>query len=69
MVTPEVIERINMLAKKQREASLSPEEKNEQAQLRRIYIDNIKNQIRMQLGPQKEEQHKKDCNCGCHHDH
>lgn len=69
MVTPEVIARINVLAKKQRENSLTPEEKTEQAELRRIYIENIKNQIRLQLDPIKEEQHAKDCSCGCHHEH
>lgn len=45
----EVIARINALAKKQRETGLTDDEKTEQAGLRRIYIDNIKAQIRQQL--------------------
>jgi uncharacterized protein YnzC (UPF0291/DUF896 family) len=68
MVTPEVIERINALAKKQRESSLSPEEKTEQAKLRRIFIDNIKDQVRIQL-ESATEKHADDCSCGCHHEH
>lgn len=68
MITPEIIERINILAKKQRENTLTPEEKAEQTALRRLYIDNIKNQIRVQLDPVKED-HDKNCSCGCHHEH
>ncbi len=49
MITPEIISRINTLAKKQREGTLTPEECTEQAKLRRIYIDNIKNQLRANL--------------------
>ncbi|MCE5285740.1 MAG: DUF896 domain-containing protein [Pelosinus sp.] len=67
MVTPEVIERINVLAKKQRETGLSPDEKTEQAKLRRIFIDNIKDQVSIQLEATKE--HAEDCSCGCHHEH
>ena len=63
----ETIHRINELARKQREEGLTPEEKEEQAKLRRIYIDNIKAQIRQQLDAAKEHEHN--CNCGCHHSH
>lgn len=48
-MTPEIISRINALAKKQREYGLSQEESAEQAKLRRIYIDNIKAQLKMHL--------------------
>ncbi|MPM70763.1 hypothetical protein SDC9_117723 [bioreactor metagenome] len=69
MITPEVIARINELAKKQRECSLSQEELDEQTRLRRLYIDNIKNQIKQHLGPAEEPAHSKGCSCGCHAKH
>ena len=65
----QIIARINELARKQREEGLTQVEKDEQAKLRRIYIDNIKNQIRQQLDAAKAHDHSSDCNCGCHHQH
>ena len=65
----QIIARINELARKQREEGLAQVEKDEQAKLRRIYIDNIKNQIRQQLDAAKAHDHSSDCNCGCHHQH
>ena len=65
----QTIARINELARKQREEGLTQAEKDEQAKLRRIYIDNIKNQIRQQLDAAKAHDHSSDCNCGCHHQH
>ncbi|WP_083795417.1 DUF896 domain-containing protein [Thermosinus carboxydivorans] len=50
MITPEMIARINELARKQRSCGLSEQEKTEQAILRRQYIDHIKAQVREQLG-------------------
>lgn len=45
------IERINALAKKQKSPEgLTPEEKEEQAILRREYIDSVKRNLRAQLG-------------------
>ena len=44
------IDRINFLAKKQREEGLTDEEKAEQAKLRREYIDSVLNNLRSQLG-------------------
>lgn len=45
------IERINFLSRKERNGeTLTPEEKEEQAQLRREYIDSFKNNLRSQLG-------------------
>ena len=41
-MTPEMIDRINQLAKKQRTDGLTVEETAEQALLRRQYIDHIK---------------------------
>ena len=42
MITKEQINRINELARKARESELSQAEKEEQAKLRRIYIDSFK---------------------------
>ncbi len=72
MITPEMIARINELARKQKEGQLSAEEITEQAKLRRLYIDNIKNQVKVHLDSQKEHQNSHDCSCGCqdkHHKH
>ena len=49
MVTKEQIERINALARKQREVGLTEEEKAEQATLRRLYIDSFKESLEGQL--------------------
>ena len=49
MVTKEQIERINALARKQREIGLTEEEKTEQATLRRLYIDSFKESLEGQL--------------------
>ena len=49
MVTKEQIERINALARKQREIGLTEEEKTEQAALRRLYIDSFKESLEGQL--------------------
>lgn len=43
------IERINFLAKKQREEGLTEEEKAEQAKLRKEYIDSVTCNLRAQL--------------------
>lgn len=63
------IERINELAKKQRETGLTVPEKEEQAKLRRQYIDHIKAQVRTQLDQAVAAQqgHVHGPNCSCHH--
>lgn len=43
------IERINFLAKKQRETGLTEEEKLEQARLRKEYVANVVGNLRSQL--------------------
>ena len=43
------IDRINFLAKKQREEGLTEEEKAEQAKLRKEYIDSVTGNLRAQL--------------------
>lgn len=49
MITKEQIDRINELARKSKEKELSEEEKKEQAQLRRLYIDSFKENLIAQL--------------------
>ena len=48
-MTQEKIDRINFLARKQRESGLTEEEKQEQATLRREYIDGFKRSLVSQL--------------------
>lgn len=67
MITPEVIVRINELAKKQKSGVLNDSEKKEQAQLRRLYIDNIKKQVKAQLDSVTVVPHSE--GCGCHAKH
>lgn len=70
MITKEQINRINELAHKARESELSQAEKEEQAKLRRIYIDSFKESLVGQLentyivdehGNKKKVQRKNKC--------
>lgn len=45
----DVIARINALAKKAKEGPLTPEEQEERAKLRKIYIDSVKANLVSQL--------------------
>ena len=45
----EQIDRINELAKKQKSVGLSEDEKKEQAELRKEYIESIRNSLRADL--------------------
>lgn len=65
----QTIARINELARKQREIGLTDEEQAEQAKLRRIYIDNIKTQVKQQLDAAQAHEHQHNCSCGCRHPH
>ena len=47
--TDEVIKRINELSKKSKEEGLTEEEKAEQQLVRRVYIDRVKANFRVQL--------------------
>lgn len=49
MITKEQIDRINELARKSKKESLTAEEAEEQAVLRRAYIDSFKKNLRDQL--------------------
>ena len=48
-VTKEQIDRITQLARKSKAEGLTPEEKQEQAKLRRMYIDSVKASLVGQL--------------------
>ncbi|ATW23673.1 DUF896 domain-containing protein [Candidatus Formimonas warabiya] len=74
MITNELIERINFLAKKKKEVGLTPEEEQEQKEVRRQYIDGIKDQLRPMLAELKKGKtddsvyHQAGCDCGrCKH--
>lgn len=75
MVTREQINRINELAKKQKEAGLTEEEKKEQEILRKLYIESLKDSLRSQLknikivSPEEYEKSKGSNKCTCGHDH
>lgn len=49
MITQEQIKRINELARKSKAASLNDEEKAEQAKLRQLYIESMKQSLTSQL--------------------
>ena len=49
MTLEETIQRINKLYHKSQKEGLSEEEKQEQKQLRQVYIDSVKNNLRGQL--------------------
>jgi uncharacterized protein YnzC (UPF0291/DUF896 family) len=69
MITSEKIARINALAKKSRETDLTEDERSEQAELRRQYIEHIRTQVKSQLDCIKIVDHGDNCECGCkgHH--
>ncbi|SHJ64243.1 Uncharacterized protein YnzC, UPF0291/DUF896 family [Anaerobranca californiensis DSM 14826] len=81
MLSKEKIERINFLAKKQREHGLTAKEKEEQHQLRQEYVKAVKNQVKIALdntkfvdekGNEIKVNHKyrhNSCSCGCAHKH
>ncbi|MEA4847076.1 MAG: DUF896 domain-containing protein [Clostridiaceae bacterium] len=66
MITKEMIERINQLSEKSREAGLTEEEQQEQKELRKKYIECIKDQVRHQLEHDCGHHHH-DCDCGCNY--
>jgi len=66
MITPEKIARINELGRKQKAGQLTEDERTEQAVLRRLYIDTIKNQVKVHFDAQKEHTNSQSCSCGCH---
>jgi len=69
LITPEIIARINELARKQREGNLTEAEKDEQFKLRRQYIDHVKSRVKAALDDTVKHSHPESCDCGCHHKH
>ena len=73
LLTPEIIQRINELARKQKTTQLTETEQAEQAKLRRIYIEQIKTNVRTQLDAAIKEEpphvHGPNCSCGQAHKH
>lgn len=75
MITKEQIQRINELYRKSQNEGLTEEEKKEQAYLRRLYIDSVKESLRAQLESIKVvdkddyERLMKDKGCSCGHEH
>lgn len=49
MITEELIQRINELARKQKTEGLTPEEKDEQNRLRQLYLQGIRGSVKSQL--------------------
>ncbi len=49
MITEQMVQRINALAKKKKNEGLTPDEEKEQQELRRQYIDAFKSNLRSQL--------------------
>lgn len=68
MITKELVDRINYLARKQRDGGLTGEEKKEQKELREIYLKNIRSQVVEALEEAGFKPRKKqDGACGCGH--
>ncbi|SDX17074.1 Uncharacterized protein YnzC, UPF0291/DUF896 family [Marininema mesophilum] len=49
MITDQLLQRINALAKKQKGEGLTPAEKEEQRRLRETYLKGIRGQVKTQL--------------------
>lgn len=70
MITKELVQRINELARKKKGQGLTPEEQVEQKKLYRIYLDSVREQLTTQLDAVsiKPKDHICDDTC-CHHHH
>jgi len=68
LITRELIERINYLARKQRNEGLTSQEKKEQKELRERYLENIRRQVVEALESAGfkpgDRKHDGACNCG-----
>ncbi|SHE54231.1 DUF896 domain-containing protein [Caloramator proteoclasticus] len=75
MITKEQIQRINELYRKSQQEGLTEEEKKEQAYLRRLYIDSVKESLRAQLenikvvDKDEYDEIMKNKGCSCGHEH
>jgi len=61
MIIKEMIDRINFLSKKSRQDGLTEEEKLEQQELRKKYVEYIKGQVRQQLESIEFVEDKHEC--------
>lgn len=78
IITKELVDRINVLARKQKAEGLTPAEKEEQHQLRQQYLAGIRGQVIDQLSRIKFVEDENGCNhehnnhdssCGCGGNH
>ncbi|MEG3070396.1 MAG: DUF896 domain-containing protein [Peptococcaceae bacterium] len=79
MITKELLERINALARKQRENGLTDEEKEEQSRLRQTYLAGIRSQVigsleaagyKPKAAKPKKAPHDSTCDCSdCRYKH
>lgn len=66
MITKELLDRINELARKQREEGLTEDEKLEQGELRKAYLAGIRAQVVNALeskGCKPKTEHNNSCGC------
>jgi uncharacterized protein YnzC (UPF0291/DUF896 family) len=66
MITKELLDRINELARKQREEGLTSEEIKEQGELREVYLADIRAQVVNALeskGCKPKTEHNNSCGC------
>ncbi|MCL6557337.1 MAG: DUF896 domain-containing protein [Firmicutes bacterium] len=66
MITKELVDRINWLARKQRSEGLTESEKAEQHALRLRYLEGIRAQVvdaMDAMGVKPKEKHTKSCSC------
>lgn len=71
MITAELLERINELARKKKNEGLTPNELAEQKRLYKIYLASIRDQVTTQLDVAGIKPKGHDCHDGCctHHHH
>lgn len=76
MITKELVERINFLARKSKTEGLTNEEKAEQQQVRQQYLAAIRAQVKDALSSVEIKKDAADsqesggsCGCGCGHHH
>lgn len=70
IITKELIDKINALARKQRTEGLTPEEKEEQHKLRQQYLAGIRGQVvdalsRIKYVEDEPDHNSTGCGCGC----
>lgn len=69
MITDELIQRINELARKKKAEGLTPEEQVEQQKLYRTYLDSVRSQLTTQLDAAGIKPKGHTCSEGCECNH